>query len=637
MITKEQIYTTFKKHWGFDSFREPQEEIIQSILNGFDILALLPTGAGKSLCFQLPGLLLDGTCIVVTPLISLMKNQVEGLKEKGIQAVAIHGGLTKREIDIALDNAVFGSIKFLYLSPERLTTELFLTRLAKLKINFIAVDEAHCIAQWGHDFRPSYLQIAALKKNYPEIQIVAFTATATNRVKKEIIQYLDLNRDFRFYKKSFKKPNLSYSLLDTVNKLDEIIRIISRIKGSGIIYVRNRQKCREISNYLNVHNIRSEPYHAGLTHAERDTIQMKWMKNEVRVVVATNAFGMGIDKADVRYVIHYTLPESLEEYYQEAGRAGRDLNDAFAVLLYNSADEFDLNKNWENNFPEPTFISELYTCLSSFFEIAVGSGEGEFFPFDIIAFVNHFKLPLLMSISACKELERNGWIVLTESVFEPAKCMILLNRVELEHYLIDKGEFTELLNLLIRNYESVFTHLVPLSLKKLSNLTGKAEDIIHRQLVKMAKLEILAYVPIRDNAGVFFTRNRVSKRNFLIDIKAYKQRKKASANRIKHMLLYANATECREHIILSYFGEYSLKPCKHCDICLGSKISDYSDRERAAVERLLKMYTQEDFIPIKEWVALYPLNEKERVLQIIDHFIHEGLCALEGNAIKWKK
>lgn len=637
MVPSEIIYETLKSYWGYDRFRDPQEKIINTILEGYDVLALLPTGAGKSLCYQLPAIISKGCCIVVTPLISLMKNQVESLQKMGLEAIAIHGGLTKREIDIALDNAIYGNTKFLYLSPERLTTDLFKTRLEKLNISFIAVDEAHCIAQWGHDFRPAYLQISALKLHLPELQIVAFTATATAKVKKEIIASLALNNDFKFFRKSFAKPNLSYSLIETSDKLKELIRLSDKFNGSGIIYVRNRQKCRDISFELNKHKISAAPYHAGMEHSERDEVQFAWMSNKIKLVVATNAFGMGIDKPDVQFVIHHTLPESLEEYYQEAGRAGRDQQKAWTVLLYNSADEFDLNKKWENNYPEFKFISEMYTCLCSYFEVAVGSGEGETFPFDIIAFVNHFQLSLLPTIAALKEIERNGWIVLTESVFEPAKCMILLDRSELEYYIHSEGEFSVLLQLLIRNYESLFTQLVPLSLKKLSKLIEKDEEDVHKQLVKMAKLEILEYVPVRDSSGVQFICDRVSRQNFTIDLKAYKLRKSVSSNRIKHMLLYAKSSECREHIILSYFGEFMLQPCGRCDVCLGAGEINYSDRERDSVQRLLKMYTVEDFVPLKEWVELYPVNERERVLNIIDHFIHEGLVEIEANDIRWKK
>ncbi|HQS06153.1 MAG TPA: ATP-dependent DNA helicase RecQ, partial [Daejeonella sp.] len=453
------IQSILSKYWGFSTFRPLQEDIIQSVLEGNDTLALMPTGGGKSLCFQVPALLKPGICIVVSPLIALMKDQVENLKEKGIKAIAIISGMGKREVDIALDNCIYGDIKFLYLSPERLLSDLVRERIRYMKVNLIAIDEAHCISQWGYDFRPPYLHLTELRELHPEIPVLALTATATERVAADIQVKLNFKNRLVF-RKSFERLNLSYLVYNEENKLRKLISIARNVKGSGIIYVRNRRETQEVSRQLNLEGIISDFYHAGLDTPLRMKKQSAWKNSEIRIMVATNAFGMGIDKADVRFVVHLDLPESLEAYYQEAGRCGRDEKKAYAVLLYNNADKALITKRLDQHYPSIDEIKQIYHNLGNYYQLAYGAGEGLSLEFDLADFCNRFKLDPVRAIHAFKFLEHDEYLALSETVFLPSRVQVLLTHEDLYRFQVGQPAYDHFIKVLLRSYGGIFEQLV---------------------------------------------------------------------------------------------------------------------------------------------------------------------------------
>jgi len=448
-----------KQYWGFDTFRPLQEDIIDAVLNGQDALALLPTGGGKSLCFQLPALLQEGICIVVSPLIALMKDQVENLKAKGIQAIAIYAGMGKREIDILLDNCIYGNIKFLYLSPERLLSPLVKERLAYMKVNLFAIDEAHCISQWGYDFRPPYLLLKDLREIHPEVPIIALTATATKFVRQDIVEKLELKVP-QIFVKSFARRNLSYVVMDLEDKYGKLLDVLKNVKGSGLIYVRNRRETTEVALFLKRNHIAADFYHAGLEKNERSLKQEAWKQNKIRVMVATNAFGMGIDKPDVRFVIHLDLPESLEAYYQEAGRAGRDELKAFAVLLANKSDRLALETKYKDNFPNIEEIKKTYHYLGSYYQLAYGAGQGISFPFDLADFCKRFKLSVLKTIAALKFLEHDGYLTLSENIFLQSRLMFMQSHEDVYRFQIENSGYDALIKTVLRAYGGSFDQYV---------------------------------------------------------------------------------------------------------------------------------------------------------------------------------
>lgn len=421
------IHNILAKYWGYHSFRPLQEEIITSVLQGNDTLALLPTGGGKSVCFQVPALVQEGVCIVISPLIALMKDQVDNLQKKGISAIAITSAMHKREIDIAFDNCVYGNIKFLYLSPERLITPIAQARIQKMKVSLIAVDEAHCISQWGYDFRPSYLEIAKLRELQPKVPVLALTATATPEVVKDIQEKLRFKKA-NVLQKSFERKNLAYVVIGEEDKLSRLLKVVNNVGGTGVVYVRNRKKTQEVAAFLQKNKIPADFYHAGLTPGERSQKQDSWIKNKTRVIVATNAFGMGIDKPDVRFVVHLDLPDSLEAYFQEAGRAGRDEGKAYAVMLYNEADINDLKSNVEMSFPSVEEIRQTYQALANYYQLAVGSGEGAAFDFDISELCRNYKLEPVTVFNSIRFLEKEGYISATEAVYQPSRINFTLNK-----------------------------------------------------------------------------------------------------------------------------------------------------------------------------------------------------------------
>ncbi|GEM65013.1 ATP-dependent DNA helicase RecQ [Sphingobacterium faecium NBRC 15299] len=556
-----------KQYWGHDGFRPLQEEIIQSVLEKRDTLALLPTGGGKSICFQIPAMMLPGICIVVTPLIALMKDQVQHLKDIGIQAVAIYSGLKPREVDIILDNCIFGQIKFLYLSPERLYSELVQERIKHMPVNLFAIDEAHCISQWGYDFRPPYLQLGKLKELHPDVPFLALTATATTAVIADIQDKLQFKQNNVFVK-SFLRDNLGYMALEEENKAGRMIRIIQKLGGSGVVYVRNRRETQEVARYLVNNGISADFYHAGLLGKERDSKQEAWMQNRTRVIVATNAFGMGIDKPDVRFVIHLDIPESLEAYYQEAGRAGRDGKKAFPVLLYQQGDKDRLLKNVKLSFPSVAFIQQVYHHLCNHFQIPYGAGEGLTFDFDVVAFIKKYKIETIPTLSALKFLEKDGWLALSEAVFIPSRFKFEINHQELYKIQVQYERYDKLIKAILRSYGGVFDDYITINeyefAKKLVVSYEQIVSLIHA----LVQMEIASYIPPTDAPQLSFLQDRVDYKNLYVDHVFIRERQQVKIAQVEAMLNYIEHSTCRSQSLLHYFGEQNSLFCQVCDLCL---------------------------------------------------------------------
>ena len=564
------IQSILSKYWGFSTFRPLQEDIIQSVLEGKDTLALMPTGGGKSLCFQVPALLNPGICIVVSPLIALMKDQVENLKDKGIKAIAIISGMGKREVDIALDNCIYGDIKFLYLSPERLLSDLVRERIRYMKVNLIAIDEAHCISQWGYDFRPPYLHLTELREIHPEIPVLALTATATELVAADIQVKLNF-KNGQVFRKSFERLNLSYLVYNEENKLRKLISIARNVKGSGIIYVRNRRETQEVSRQLNLEGISSDFYHAGLDTPLRMKKQSAWKNSEIRIMVATNAFGMGIDKSDVRFVIHLDLPESLEAYYQEAGRGGRDEKKAFAVLLYNNADKALLTKRLEQHYPSIDEIKQIYHHLGNYYQLAYGAGEGLSLEFDLADFCNRFKLDPVRTIHAFKFLEHDEYLALSETVFLPSRVQVLLTHEDLYRFQVGQPAYDHFIKVLLRSYGGIFEQLVGIKESDLAKRVGISRTETVKILSKLHDLQIITYIQQTDKPHLNFIKPRVDSQHLYIDRKYHADRYQIHKSQVEAVLAYAENHKCRSQQLLNYFNETHAKVCGVCDVCIENK------------------------------------------------------------------
>lgn len=596
------IHNILDKYWGHKSFRPLQEDIINSILNGKDTLALLPTGGGKSVCFQIPALAKEGICIVVSPLIALMKDQVENLQKKDIKAVAITSSMHKREIDIALDNCVHGKIKFLYLSPERLETEIVKVRVQKMNVNLLAIDESHCISQWGYDFRPSYLKIAIFREFIPNIPVLALTATATPEVVLDIQEKL-LFKTKNVLQKSFERTNLAYIVQEEEDKLQRLIKIANNIKGSGIVYVRNRKKTHELASYLKSHKISADFYHAGIEPQTRDLKQQDWIQNKTRIIVCTNAFGMGIDKPDVRFVVHLDLPDSIEAYFQEAGRAGRDEQKSFAVLLYNKSDKIELERNTENQFPPIEEIKKTYQALANYLQLATGSGLGVTFNFDITAFCDNYKLQAISTYNCLKFIEREGYIILNDAVHKPSKIKIEVNREDLYKFQITDKAFDFFIKILLRSYSGLFDDFVKINEFDLAKkLSTKKEDVIKR-LHYLQQIGLITYASQTELPQLTFIQPRVDAKELSISKENYDLLKKKAFERMESMIHYASSNhKCRSQLLLSYFGENNTERCNQCDVCLDE------NKRTLHNDEFDRICTQ-----IKELIAIHPLALKDLV------------------------
>ncbi|MCF6185267.1 MAG: RecQ family ATP-dependent DNA helicase, partial [Bacteroidales bacterium] len=591
MSTYKQILT---KYWGYSKFRPLQEEIIKSVAEEKkDVLGLLPTGGGKSVIFQVAALASEGFCLVITPIIALMKDQVENLKEKGIKAAAVYSGMSKDEIDIVLNNAVFGAYKFLYLSPERLATQIFLTRLPDMNINYVAVDEAHCISQWGYDFRPSYLNIAKIRKIIPDIPFIALTATATPKVAEDIQDKL-LFKEHNLFSKSFERKNLIYIVREVEDKLKYLLKIVVKETVSGIVYVRSRKKTFEISKYLAGKGISVDYFHAGIDAKHKDIKQNNWKTGKTRVIVATNAFGMGIDKHNVRFVVHIDLPDSPEAYFQEAGRAGRDGKTAYAVLLYHKSDKINFEKRIKSNFPEISQIKRVYSALCNYYQIPEGEGKGLIRAFNIRDFVTKFKLPIQTVLSSLKILQSEGYLDFTEDNFTPSKVLFTVNREDLYRYQVANKNFDSFIKLILRSYTGLFSNYTSIDEDYLAKKAHCKPEIIYGYLEKLAEHNIIKYIPQRKIPFIIFISERLNEKDLLISQEHYRERKERYVKRAEAMINYAESkAKCRSQILLNYFGEKNAYRCGECDVCKRRNKLNISNYEFDLINNEIKKILKE--------------------------------------------
>ena len=618
---QRDIHGILHKYWGHKAFRPLQEEIIQSVLDGRDTLALMPTGGGKSVCFQVPAMSREGICIVVTPLIALMKDQVENLKARGIEAVAIFSGMRKREVDIALDNCIYGPVKFLYLSPERLMSEMVQERIRHMGVNLFAIDEAHCISQWGYDFRPPYLLLSNLRELHPEVPFLALTATATPDVVSDIQEKL-VFRDGIVLKKSFYRENLAYMVLHEENKSARMLRIIRKLGGSGIVYVRNRRETQETARFLVNEGISADFYHAGLPSEERMAKQDNWKTGHTRVIVATNAFGMGIDKADVRFVIHLEPPDSLEAYYQEAGRAGRDGKKSHAVLLYQDADLSQLTKNFEESFPSVDYIRKVYQSLGNYYQLAYGAGENLMLDFDLGEFCQRFQLEPIPVLNALKFLERDGWLAMTESVYLPSRLKIEVPPDELYRFQVENQQMDGFIKMILRAYGGAFDHYIPIREQEISRKFGLNYQGVIDRLLFLHKRQIIDYLPQTDSPQLQFLLPRVDSQHLHIDVLFINLRKKIKKNKLQAVFDYLSRDRCRSQSLLAYFDEQDSTLCGECDICLrNNRVKPTTAELKAALHKVLEL----EPLALKELVDQMEVGEEAERLDFIRKCLDKGL------------
>lgn len=583
------IHEILKKYWGYDKFRPLQEDIITSVLDGCDTLALLPTGGGKSICFQVPAMALDGLCIVVSPLIALMKDQVQHLKEKGIKAEALVSGIRVSDTERIMNNCIYGDTKFLYVSPERLKNRAFLEAFKQMKTGLIAVDEAHCISQWGYDFRPPYLEIAQIRAFHPNTVMMALTATATPDVVADIQDKLAFGKKRNVFQKSFYRDNLTYMAFYEEDKYGRMLRIIRAVKGSGIVYVRNRRRTKEIAEFLSSKGIRASYYHAGLDTNDRDARQKKWMSGETPVIVATNAFGMGIDKPDVRYVIHLDLPDSPEAYFQEAGRGGRDEKQAYAVILYNNTDIASLKQNFALAYPPLQYIRNAYRAVCNFYQIPEGSGQNQKFNFDPMAICDTYGFQVLPFYNALRFLEKEGLLMIPERQETTSHLKILVSKEELYRFQTENPMYDDLLKLMLRMYGGLFSTYVDISEKGMARKMYRDEEAIVSMLRKLHKLNYIDYQEREICPQIIFTSPCVSTQSLYISDANYKTLKYNAEKRINAMIGYVSGSEyCRSSALLYYFGEKNSIRCGRCDVCIAKQKEESAEALRITIKDLLK-------------------------------------------------
>ncbi len=624
-----------QEYWGYSDFRPLQQEVIESVARKKDTLGLLPTGGGKSLIFQVYALSEEGMCLVITPLIALMKDQVENLRELGIKALSLHSGMTGMELKIALDNARWGDYKFLYVSPERLASEKFMESLANMEINLITVDEAHCISQWGYDFRPSYLKIADIRPMFPNIPILALTATATPKVVTDIQDKLRFS-EYNVHTMSFARPNLVYMVRQKEDKEGYLVRTILKAKGTGIVYVRNRRATREIKDLLVKNNISSDYYHAGLNAAVRNRKQDDWKLGKTRVIVATNAFGMGIDKPDVRFVIHVDPPDSLEAYFQEAGRAGRDGKKSVAVLLYNNADKLKLKKQLSVTFPEIPYITKVYESMCNFLQVAVGFGKDQIFDLPIAVFAETFKMQLSQVYYSLKILQRQGYIEFTEELENPSRLYFIVNRDDLYKFQVANESFDNFIKLLLRSYTGLFTGYVTIDEALLAKRAETTTEVIMTYLKLLRSHKIIDYIPQRKTPYILFTRERITGERLKFSKENYDQRKKDFLERIDAVINYAStSTTCRSQILLNYFGEKDSVRCGFCDVCQSKNQLGMSKFE---FDELAEKIKKELETPQKTESVLFRLGPENEKLRMVMRWLidNEIIVPRIDNLMEWK-
>lgn len=611
-----------QKYWKYDSFRPLQEDIIQSVLSGHDTLALMPTGGGKSICYQIPALCLPGLCLVVSPLISLMKDQVQQLTSRGIKARCLTSGTTNTEQEIIFNNCQHGNVKLLYVSPERLSQRSFRERLRYVNVSLIAVDEAHCISQWGYDFRPSYLEIAKIRDYHSHAPVIALTATATPEVAQDIQRQLMFRPGCQFFQSSFLRSNLAYMVIKENEKEGRMLRIIQRVGGSQIIYVRNRRRTREIANYLVAQGIPAAYYHAGLDPKERDIAQKRWSEGSVCVIVATNAFGMGIDKPDVRLVLHMDIPSSIEAYFQEAGRAGRDGAPAYAVTLYNDMDIQSLQRNFETEYPTRQQVANIYRAICNYYQIPVGSGEGCTFDFNMEGICNTYSIKPLDLFSATKFIEREGLIDMPDREDAESELYIPLSREDLYRFQVEQVRYCDLITLLLRNYGGLFTDFVPVSEKSIARKMYMDKQTIRNMLLHLDALKVVHYKPKRTHASIIFTSPRIDAKDLYLSEANYKSLKDRAQQRMESVIQYMQTTDtCRSQQLLSYFGEHNSQPCGICDHCLTAHKPHNKSNLREQIIALLKEKPMRGETLLQQIAEVNENEVRDALRQLIDEQI----------------
>jgi len=615
----QKYLSILKQYWGYDQFRPLQGDIIQSIASGKDTLGLMPTGGGKSLTFQVPTMAMEGICVVVTPLIALMKDQVENLKKRGITAAAIFSGMSHNEILMTLDNAVFEAYKFLYVSPERLATPVFVEKIKLAKVCMIAVDESHCISQWGYDFRPSYLRIADIRELLPDVPVLALTATATPEVVNDIQTQLHF-KEPNLFQKSFFRSNLAYVVRTVENKDENLLKILNSVPGTSVVYVRNRKRTKEIADFLNLSGISAENFHAGLKNETKDAKQSRWKSGETRVIVSTNAFGMGIDKAEVRTVVHMDLPDSLEAYFQEAGRAGRDEKKAYAVLLYNNGDAVKMRKRVTDSFPGKEMVVKIYEALGNYLQMGVGSGLDKVFAFDIGDFCTKFKLPILIAYNSLKILQQAGYIELTDEQDSSSRLLFTVGKDDL-YKLKQTPEQERLIHILLRSYTGLFTDLASISEETMAKRLEWTRDKVYEQLIELAKESIIQFIPRKKTPYLTFVREREATERVVLGKEAYDDRRERYIARVKSVLDYAQEENiCRNQILLTYFGEKDSKPCGKCDICLKKKETQLSDEDFETIRQTIQQILSTEELTVNALIKKIPFKEP-KALQVIRFMI----------------
>lgn len=632
-----KFHRILQQYWGYDNFRPLQEEIIQSVYEGKDTLGLMPTGGGKSLTFQVPAMALEGLCIVVTPLIALIKDQVDNLRNRGIKALAVYSGMTHQEILTTLDNAIFGDFKFLYVSPERLGTRLFLQKLQHMNISLLAVDEAHCISQWGYDFRPSYLRIAEIRDVLgANIPILALTATAT----KEVVEDIQTQLKFRkknVFSKSFERNNLAYIVRQSETKLEDIVSVLNKTQGSAIVYVRSRKRTKEISDFLNQHGCSADYYHAGLPAKDKVAKQNAWKINQTRTIVCTNAFGMGIDKPDVRLVFHFDLPNSIEEYFQEAGRAGRDEKKSYAIILYHKTDSNKLKKRIKDEFPERDFILKIYDYLAYFYQIADGYGMERIYDFDIRQFCSTYKLPLLPTHNALKILELSGYIEYQDEVNNRSRLMVLVYRNELYNLNIEE-EYNNILSCILRLYTGLFSNYVTIDETEIAQRTQQSRRQIYDALVYLTKRKIIDYIPKKKTPLIAYSLPRQESKYLTIPKIVYEQRLEKFGQRISAMCNYTeNKTICRSKFLLKYFDESKAKDCNLCDVCMDKKKAGINYQLFDEIEQAIRHALREQSLKINQLIETLPQYKADNIVAVIRFMIDRTELNLDIDILSIKK
>lgn len=622
----DNIRQILKHYWGYEHFRPLQEEIVCSVLEGKDTLALLPTGGGKSICFQVPALAREGICVVVSPLIALMKDQVENLNKRGISAAAIYSGQSRREIELILNNAVYDRLKFLYVSPERLTTDIFIAHFRQMKLNLLAIDEAHCISQWGYDFRPPYLEIAEIRTYFPKIPVLALTATATKEVVEDIQKRLGFVKK-NVFQKSFVRENLTYYVIHEEDKLGRMLRIIAKVGGSGIVYVRNRRKTEEVAKFLLQRGVSASFYHAGLEARQRSQRQSDWINGKIQVIASTNAFGMGIDKPNVRFVIHLDLPDSIEAYFQEAGRGGRDEQRAFAVLLYHPSDKLNLMQQYTRMYPDLSFIKRVYEALGNYYRIPVGSMGDFAYSFDLKAFADTYKFPPTETYNALLFLEKEGLLFLSEHQKQDAKISILINHGDLYKVEVDQPKYASLIKTILRSYGgNIFSGFVPISEIELAQRMQTDAKTVITNLEGLAALGVLDYLPIKAGVVLSYAKPRLDVSRVYLSPQTYAQRKEVAKQKIEAILHYAEAPNgCRCQILLSYFGETASSPCGRCDYCIDEKMKALTPVKFEEIKNYIEIRLDSQPMSLMELIKTPSIYSEKNLTNVWRYLLDNGI------------